>query len=185
MNIKSCADFARIDKLILLIKADQKGSDTDAPACRFRITGNHEFLLGLAFKLQPVAGTFVYVRAARSLCNNAFPSFSAGFSVERLPFSFAMSGKPQRISKRKCMAEQLLSVSQFDMGKVIAVQIENIEKIVEDWNVPLLALLEQRESRNAAFERDNLAVNDEVGYRFFQEGRHEFRIIVVKPDVVS
>ena len=71
------------------------------------------------------------------------------------------------------------------MGKVIAVQIENIEKIVEDWNVPLLALLEQRESRNAAFERDNLAVNDEVGYRFFQEGRHEFRIIVVKPDVVS
>ena len=80
-----------------------------------------------------------------------------------------MFAEPQRVSISKRLAKKLFSISQFQMRQVVSVQVKNVEEVVHDRNRLLLALLQERKSRDTALERHNLAIHNEARCGLFKE----------------
>lgn len=68
-------------------------------------------------------------------------------------------------------AQESLPLKDGKLACVLAVEVHDVEQVVEDGHArPHPAALETRETGGAAFERDDLAVDDEVALRLLGQG---------------
>ncbi len=124
----------------------------------------------LALEFEPIARSSGHVHAVPIFCDDAFPSLLARLSVVVLAFSLAVFREPQGAIEVEGIAKYLLSVPERNVPDVVAVQVEQVEKIEPHRHLAnqisrrvlhLHARLQLCEAGDHAVECDNLAIRDE------------------------
>ena len=135
----------------------------------------HHAIDGAAnFDLQPFAAAPLFIRTGAPLCHDPLEQLRLGNLKQSLPLFFIMIRKTQPFAPRHDGGEFSFALLERDLAPVFAVEVKQVERIVQDRNVGLSgrslaagtkagALLHQAERRFTLFiERDDLAVEDRV-----------------------
>ena len=125
--------------------------------------------------------------------DDTFPSLLARPSVVGLAFSLDVLREPQGALEVEGIAKYFLSVPERNLPDVVAVQVEQVEKIephrhlanqISGGMFHLHARLQFCEIGDSAVERDNLAIRDEGGGFLLMNRLNQLGISPVQPNLV-
>jgi len=165
------AHSSRVDEIVVLVVADEKGPETATRTFRIRESSNHELLAIHALELQPVLGARVHVLAVGALGDDSLPSLATGIAVVSLAVAVAMRRVAYRILECDGALQQPLAVPKGQLRRVVARHVQKVEEVEvnRDPGLPRAvgianagAALQAGKARHLAIEGDDLAVGDEV-----------------------
>src|SRR5712672_2756373 len=167
--VEAGPDLAGIDKLSPAVIAQQQCPKTDSAPLRLGISADDEFLLAGALEFQPVARSLGDVCTVSILCDHPLPSMSARFSIVGFSLGLTMVGEPQRPFEPEGISKELLAVSERNLPRVVALEIDHIEQIEPYRDLAdqvgrrmrdLHALLQLGKAGDPILERDDFPIGD-------------------------
>src|SRR5882672_10734865 len=180
--VEAGADLAHVDEVsALVVESENERSEILSAAFWIGVSANHALLALRDFDLQPIARPFFLIGAVAFLGEDAFQSALAGYFKQLAALLGIVVGVSNDFSGFEHGLQQFLPHLQTHSAQVVAIEVEQIEGIVENRNAfaarqaPLArlesgALLHQAERRAALLiDRDNLSVENRV------TGFYEFR----------
>src|SRR6266545_3807218 len=165
------ADLAGVAQRTAVVVADQQRPQPHPRAGRIGPAADHELLLVDALELQPVLRAGVLVRRVGARGDQALPAPAAGVPVQRLALGVAVRQEAKWVPVGQRVAQQRLPVAELERGGVVALEMEDVEEVVEHRDAAaqraggvaeLDAALEALEAGARPLERDDLPVDDEV-----------------------
>jgi hypothetical protein len=130
-----------VDELAALVVADQQRTQPDSAALRGGIAADHELSIEHAFELQPIRRAPPRVSGISQFGDHAFVAALAGLAVGGLAFVPDVGGQAQRIAKLKRIAQQAFPPNQGQRGGVLAVEVQQVENVVEHRDARRMGLL--------------------------------------------
>lgn len=183
--VETGADLARVDQVAALVVAEHQGAQLDATALGTGVAPYHELLIAHAFELQPVLRATALVGGVGPLGDHSLvPAFTCA-PVGGDPVPDAVRRTAQRVGEVDRSAQQPLSPQERHLDGGHAVEMQEVEHVVEDTHRrrpghvgvgEAQPTLQPGEAGPPAVEGHHLSVHDEPRDRLGGKRIHQFGI---------
>src|SRR4030081_396633 len=131
-GVETSPHLAGVFELAPIVVTDEKRAKADPASGGIGEAADHQLLFVDAFELQPVGGSSVDVFAVSALRDQPLEALLTRLPIELFPFRVPVSHESHWRLKIQRLSKQLLPVLESDLGDVEAVDIHEVEHVVED-----------------------------------------------------
>src|SRR5712692_11552325 len=133
--IKAGADLAHVDKVsALVVESEHQRSEILAAAFRIGVSADDALLALRNLDFQPIARTFFLISAVAFLGENAFQSALACHFKQLATLLGIVVGESNDFFTLEHRLQQFLALLQTHSAQIVAIEVEEIESVVEDRN---------------------------------------------------